>query len=354
MVGGKLIQRTEKEYRAVERDSYSSLAEYCKSRLSYFKKYVMREKEDEEEDKAILTGQLVESLLPGSKSDFDKKFYLSLCPNPPTETMLSFVNALYKHTEAFTVDGKVTKEFEELCRMAYQDSGYKLKLETVLGKFIGTDAELYYRQLRDTKPLGLKVVCQDDLMNSERIANELSTNPTTAFYVNVKTDDRYTVYDQLQIEDFEFDGLPLKLMGDRIIIDHKDKTVQPCDWKVTWTVEEFIREYYLKRFSYLQAAVTDVGLRLTKMSLGYTSEYAILPMKFVVADSINKYEPLIYSLTTVDIENAITGFKMNGRQYPGLQEIIEDVKWAKENNRFRISRKNYLNGGICQIQEAKG
>ncbi len=354
MVAGKLIQRTEKEYRAVERDSYSSLAEFCKSRFSYKKKYIDREQIEEEDDQAILMGHLVESLLPGSVDDFDKKFYLSLCPEPPTGMMLAFVNALYKHTANFTENGEVTKEFGELCKLAYDDSGYKIKFETVVKNFEGSDAELYYRQLRETRPKGLKVVCQDDLANAERIRDELTTNPHTAFYVNLKSDSRYTVYDQLQIEDFDFEGFLLKLMADRVIVDHEEKTVQPVDWKVTWAVENFVREYYLKRFTYLQAIITHLGLSMTQMDLGYDSSYTILPMKFVVADSINLQEPLVYALTQTDLDNAFNGFKQYGKPYPGLEEIITDVRWAKENNNFRISRRNYLNGGVCQIQEAKG
>lgn len=354
MVGGKLVQRTEKEYRALSRDSYSSLATFAKNRLGYYRRYVLGEKEEDEDDKAILIGNLVESLLPGMIGEFDKKFYLSICPSAPTGMMLDFVNALYKHTELNTKDGEVIADFEEIAKKAYSDSGYKLKFETVIEKFRGSDVELYYRQLRDTKPKGLQIVCQQDLENAERVVEELKNNTTTSWYINLVSDDRYIVYDQLQLEDFEIEELPMKMMVDRLIIDTQEKTIQPLDWKITWSVEGFVREYYLKRYTYLQAIIYHMGLMLTGKDLGIDkSEYTILPMKFIVADSGNYSDPLIYELTASDLQDTYNGFTYNGRYYPGLEEIIEELKWAKNNNKFRISKKNYLNGGVCHIQEQR-
>lgn len=354
MIGGQVIKRTEKEYRALGRDSYSSLALYLKDKRKYFSRYVLGEKEEESDDHPILIGNLVELLLPGMKDDFDKKFYLSICPEAPTANMLKFTNALYKYTELSMEDGVVTVSFDEICKKAYEDSGYKISIEKVVENFKKSGADLYYRQLRESRPKGLQIVCAEDLTSAEKIAEELKTNPNTSWFVNLETDDRYTVYNQFQIDDIEIDGLKLKLMIDRLIIDHQGKKVYILDWKVTWSVEGFEREYYLKRYTYLQGIIYYMGVKLTKFNWGFDiNEYYIYPPKFIVADSINYNEPLVYEVTEGALQDAYTGFTKYGKYYPGLEEVIADLQWAKENNKFRISRKNHENKGVCLISEAR-
>ena len=48
MIKGQL--KTEKEYRAVKMDSSSSLKEFSVNRKKYYKKYILGEKDVEEED----------------------------------------------------------------------------------------------------------------------------------------------------------------------------------------------------------------------------------------------------------------------------------------------------------------
>lgn len=347
MIGGKL--KTEKEYRAVQMESYSSLALFAKDRRKYFKKFILGESEEDEDNKAILIGNLAEALLPGREEEFEKKFYMSLCPEAPTGNMLAFVNALYKHTESNTEDGVVTVTFEELCKKAYVDSGYKLALDTVVKKFVGSEAEMYYTQLRETKPKGLTVVCQEDRENADRVVEAWKNSPFTAWYVNLQTDERYEIFDQFPVEGFEIDGVLFKCLVDRLIVDHVEKVIYIIDWKVTWAVEDFVREYYRKRFAYIQAFIYHTGLNMMKGQLGW-EDYTILYPKFIVADSINYMDPLIYETNVVDLENAYNGFKIGGMTYPGVSELIEDLQWAKQNS-FRISRRNFLNQGICQISE---
>jgi hypothetical protein len=49
--------------------------------------------------------------------------------------------------------------------------------------------------------------------------------------------------------------------------------------------------------------------------------------------------------------DAYEGFQHKGRTYPGVKEIIEDLKWTIENDRWNISRNNYLSGGLVNIKK---
>jgi hypothetical protein len=344
--------RTEKEYRKLPVDSSSSLKEFSLDRKKYYKKYVLNEKvEDEDSDsKASITGRIVETLL-FEKEKFDDKFYLSSVTSAPTGNMLLFVDSLYKHTEAAaTEDGTLTRAFEDIAKDAYKDSGYKWSFEKVLEKFSGSSAEIYYQELRNVKSKGLTVVTADDVNNGERVVEELRINEATAPIVNLVSSDRYTVLIQHQIDGYKIDGLEMKSMIDLIIIDHKEKTIYIYDLKCSWSVEGFLREYYLYRRAYIQAYVYYKAGEYLKGQLGL-NDYKVEYPKFIVCDSINYVSPLIYTLNSDDIQDAYMGFFFEGKRYPGVKSIVMDMVWARENNQWRISRKNYLSGGIVNIKE---
>lgn len=348
MIQGKT--KTEKEYRAVGLDSSSSLKEFSIDRRKYYKKYVKNERvEDEEQSKAAIVGQVVETQL-FEKDKFDERFYMSSIAKAPTGLMLEFTEALYRYTKEATNDeGNLTREFKDITLDAYKASGFKQKFETVLGNFIGSDAEIYYKEIKEIRTKGLIVVTTDDVTNADRIVDELRSNETTAPILNLTNSDRYTVLVQYKIEGYKVDGLPLKSMMDLVIIDHKMKTIQVYDLKCSWSVEGFYAEYYLYRRAYIQAYLYKEACKEIK-SREKLEHYTVLEPKFIVCDSINYYSPLIYSLDSDDMEDAYNGFTYKGVKYPGVKDIIIDLKWAKENDKWNISRTNYLNGGIVNIK----
>lgn len=214
MIAGK--SKTEKEYRAVLMDSSSSLKEFSIDRKRYYKKYILNDKIEEEDSKASVIGRVVETLLL-EPEEFDNRFYMSVCLSAPTGIMLDFVEALCKHTLAATdEDGNVSRTFEEMAKDAYVDSGYKITFEAVIGKFQGSDAEIYYNEIRTVKSRGLTVVTTQDVTNAENIVTELRTNSVTADVVNLVNSARYTVHNQFQIEGYEVDRHLFKSMMDKI------------------------------------------------------------------------------------------------------------------------------------------
>jgi hypothetical protein len=80
------------------------------------------------------------------------------------------------------------------------------------------------------------------------------------------------------------------------------------------------------------------------------ADYYVEYPKFIVCDSTNYFNPLIYKLDTDDIQDALIGFEHKGRKYPGVTSLIEDLKWAKENDIWNISRENYLSNGLVNLR----
>jgi hypothetical protein len=250
--------------------------------------------------------------------------------------------------EATAEDGTITRSFEDMCKDAYADAGFKITLDAVLKKFIGSEAEIYYKEIREVRSKKLTVVTTKEIENAEKIVLELRTNPTTAEIVNLVDDKQYSVYNQLQVEGYEVFGHMFKSMMDKMIVDHKSKTVQVYDLKCTWSVENFYSEYYLYRRAYIQGFLYHKAAETWASEMGY-GDYTILLPRFIVCDSTNYSNPLVYVMTQDNMDNALNGFEHNGRPYPGVAQLIEDLKWTLDNDVWNISRENYINNGIVNL-----
>ncbi len=340
----------EKEYRALPQDSSSSLKLFSEDRKKYYKKYIELKPVSEERNQAVIIGNLVDCLLL-EPDEFDNKFHMSTVVKVPTGLMLEFVNSLYKQTIEYTnEDGVLVKDFSDMCKDAYTEAGFKIKFDAVLGKFVGSDAEIYYRELVEVESKGLTVVTLQDVTNAENIVAELKSNFATAEIVNRETCDEWEVFNQFKIENVEIDGLPMKAMIDKIIVNHKEKAIQIYDLKCTFSVENFFDEYYIKRKAYIQAFIYTQILGNSKKYIFGKDGYKMLFPKFIVCDSINYMNPLVYTLDIHDIIDAYEGFEYKGRKYKGVKDIITDLKWAKETGIWNISRENYMNNGQVKLR----
>ena len=287
--------KTEQEYRAIKMDSSSSLKEFAKDRKKYYRKYILGEDVEDDETKAATMGRLVETKLMEPEL-FDDRFFPSVCQSTPTGMMLDFVEALYRHTkEATDEEGMVTRSFDELSQDAYRDSGYKITYDRVIKSFLGSEAEVYYQEIREVRSKGLTVVSVQDVANCEKIVEQLQNDPFIGPIVNQTRTSRYDVYNQYQIEGIEYKGLMLKGMMDKIIIDHEDKTIQAYDLKCTWAVENFYNDYYLYRRGDIQGAVY-YHLIAEHFSELREAGYTIKPIIFIVCDSMGYFSPLLYPM----------------------------------------------------------
>jgi hypothetical protein len=339
--------KTEELYRAVMLDSSSSLKDFSMDRKKYHRKHILNEDVKEKDSIAANLGRLVETML-WEPELFDEKFFMSTCESIPTGLMLEFVECLYQVTlDSTDESGNISRGFKELAEEAYTLSSFKIKFEAVLKKFIGTNAELYYNEIRTVRSRNLTVVDTQQVATAEKIIDKLKTTSYTKDIVNMITSERYTVLDQLQVEDYELDGHQFKSMMDRVIVDHFDKTIQVYDLKCTWNVENFYEEYYLYRRAYIQAY-----LYLQAAKEYFAAEYLdfeVLNPRFLVCDSANYYKPLIFTLSNRDLKEAYLGFNHKGRTYPGVKDLVSSLSWAHTNNIWDMTKQNYNANGIINI-----
>lgn len=343
--------KTEATYRAKMLDSSSSLKDFSFDRKKYFRKYIMNEEVEDKDTAASVMGRIVECLLLEPEL-FDKRFYMSACVSAPTGLGLKFVEALYERTrEATDNNGEVTKSFEEISKLAYVDAGYKLPYEGIVNKFVGSNDEIYYNEIRVVRSNHMDVVTPKDITNAENIVESLKTSFVTSEIVNLVNSTRYSVMNQFQVEGYSVEGHLFKSMMDKMIADHQEKLLWIYDLKCVWAVEDFYREYYLFRRAYIQGYLywkAAISLTLDPKSEYYG--YTVMPPKFIVCDSINYFSPLIYEMSHDDLKDAFLGFEYKKTVYPGVKEIINNLKWALDNSIWNISKNNYLSGGILNIK----
>lgn len=343
---GEKRKLTELEYRELDLLSSSDLRQFVKDRQQFYKEKILGEKKEEEYNRASLIGSLVHCILL-EPQEFDNKYFMSICSSPPTGLMLSFVESLYKHSvESFNEKGEVTEDFEVLTEKAYNDSGFKITKAKVLENFskenkkTGECPKTYYDQLMLAKSKGLEVVCVDDINIAEKIVKQIQEDEFVGPIFAEDSDN------EVKVEGFEVNGLKMKAMIDKIVVNHKARTIQIYDLKVVYDPLEFKKEYWLKKTGYIQGFIYWKALMSGKLDLGFEyDDYEILPPKYIVAHSGCFYNPLIYSMTIDDLDLAYYGFQENSFMYPGVKEITEDIKWALETNNWKISKKDWENLG---------
>ena len=342
---------TEKEYRKLEYNSSSSLKDFSLDRKKYYRKYILGDKIKEEPNKASDMGRLVETLLMEPER-FDDLFFMSSCVEVPGGMLGKFI---WKLSEIVGEEGdKEGFDFEEVARAAYNFSGYKIKFETVLSKLDDPENRIYYEECLKVNHLGMTMVTAQDITNAEQIVESLRNSPHTGTIVTLDSStERFTVHNQFKIEDYVIDGMRLKSMLDKIIIDHKNKTVQIYDLKCTWAVESFYKEYYLYRRAYIQGYLYWKAVQYlanTDTECGFFG-YDVKTPNFIVCDSINYYDPLIYTTTEEDMDDAYNGFTYKYSVYPGVKQIIENLQWAIQQDIWSISKTNWDKGGRLNIKD---
>lgn len=338
---------TEKDYRMLDKVSYSSLKTFDNSRLDFYKEFILKEKVDKKDGDDLIRGMVVECLL-YEPHLFEEKFYVSCVGEIPKEgtNMHKFVKALFKKTKKFSERGVVGKDFQELMVDTYNEVGIKQpKVDKFISEFVESDAMQWYTEMRmeESKPV-ISIQMADA---GERIVKSLKE--CKSFRAITEDVDDQTVQVLYQhIIQYEYCGLEMKSMVDQMIIYHRNKTIQPYDLKCTWNVEDF-ESNYLKNKYYIQAGLYNIALNNWKKEKGI-EEYNVLPMKFIVCHSINSLQPLIYSLSHEDTMKAINGFTHRGKYYRGVHNIANDLAWALKYGIWNISPDNFGNGNQCKLE----
>jgi hypothetical protein len=334
------------DYRRIEVDSFSTLKDFDKDGvIKYWRKYILKEKQDEDKSEALILGDLVDCLI-YSSDEYPIKFVESNTSElvKGKTHMADFAIELWRLTKESSDDeGIMTREFSDIAEEAYNNVKYdyngiavkflKKTFDQVIEDFTGSKEEEWYK----LKRCGKTIINLSLKTKAEKIITRLKQSDATykLFYPDDNSDEEHV--NQLQIE-FELFGLPFKSMPDDVIINHKRKLISPFDLKVSWMINAFEHKYLENRY-HLQAACYDAALRHQYPG------YDVNPINFIVADSSNDYEPVVYELEKEDVEVGYEGFTLNGRQYKGVKQLVKEVLFARENGIWTQRMDDHMNKG---------
>jgi len=313
-----------------------------------------------EEKKHFIIGNGVDIQLTRPIEEFNQKFHISNLQNKPSDTIKSIVNQVYDRVKETYPNIETIQNYNNAILDACNDHNYQpnWKTETRIAKII--EAWEYWEDLKQAE--GKVVLSQEENDLISQIVMSIRTNPTTSKYFETSKD--VEILDQLAIY-FSYCDIDCKALLDRVIVDHKNKTIQPIDFKTMGDQTIYFPKSLRQRRYDIQAAFYMQALFQWCIQQDKYLDYKILNFKFIVESTVNPGNPLVFTCSSelLDIgKNGRQPYKLCDKPYisseyitymkfdeiKGFHQLIEDYKWYMENE-FEKNRKIVESQGEFQL-----
>lgn len=306
----------EPTYRADPSYSYSTIAKFSREGFRKLDSLF-----DKVSSPSLLFGGLVDTLLTGTKDDFNNSYFVATFPKI-SETLEGIVRTVYSKTKG---------EYKKLSDVP-EEIIHKIAIENnyfVADKYAPTRLKniLECSGFYDLLILaGEKTVISREILSSvERCAEELRTNEYTKGYFNAPGAwDDIEIHYQLKFKG-EYEGIPLRCMLDCIIVDHKKKKIILVDLKTSFHYEEDFMASFEQWSYFIQAQLYAYLVEQNIRKDDYFKDFTIENYKFVV---INRFTlaPLVWEFPfTFAITNMVS--KNTGTTYPNWRTIVQDLDY---------------------------
>ena len=334
---------TEKEYRQLPMNSYSSFKDFLFSKIYYYRKYVLKEKmkNDLEFKENVQFGQLVDCLLLEDDS-FEDRYMVSTAVKPSGQMQdfsESFANMVIENTNEF---GTFCGNYETIMDMAYNIAGFKRdKLDTVKKRFL-TDKEGYDYAMELIQKGDKAVITSEDLEYAITLVDYLRNHDYTSVLLNFNGGYQGMSCKRQMKLTGTIDGMDVKMMADFVWFDHETYTIDPYDLKVGENTDNFAYQYLRMKY-YIQNYVYTELLRQN------FPDWEVRPVTFLSVDRYKQNSPILYRTTENHLADAYNGFKVNGREYKGVKDIILDLQWHNETNIWSSTREMHKTKGLVTL-----
>ena len=313
-----------------------------------------------EEKKHFIIGNGVDIQLTRPIEEFNQKFHISNLQNKPSDTIKSIVNQVYDRVKETYPNIETIQNYNNAILDACNDHNYQpnWKTETRIAKII--EAWEYWEDLKQAE--GKVVLSQEENDLISQIVMSIRTNPTTSKYFETSKD--VEILDQLAIY-FSYCDIDCKALLDRVIVDHKNKTIQPIDFKTMGDQTLYFPKSLRQRRYDIQAAFYTQAIFQWCIMQDKYLDYKILNFKFIVESTINPGNPLVFTCSSelLDIgKNGRQPYKLCDKPYisteyitymkfdeiKGFHQLIEDYKWYMEKG-FETKREIVESQGEFQL-----
>tara|TARA_R110000796_G_scaffold236214_1_gene355489 strand:- start:71393 stop:72766 length:1374 start_codon:yes stop_codon:yes gene_type:complete len=280
-------------------------------------------------------------------NNFDDKYYVSDVNIKLTSMENKFIESILVETEGMLNEESLNKDaFVDICKEIIEENNYfatDRKSKSTSDEKIQERIDNVKVILLDRLKAGNKQIITPSLyIDINDMANKLKQDKIVSIYFDNSKMEEYQNLNQITLV-FEFKNIKFKGVVDNIHIDHRSKTIQVNDLKFTsMSNKEFIKSFFKYRYD-IQGCIYTLGLQHYIEENLELQDYTILEPSFII---VNKQEkPMLYRLKCSDLYSTFYGFRNAfGRTVDGIVQIVEDIQYHIENDRFEFSREYYSHG----------
>jgi hypothetical protein len=290
------------------------------------------EDDTDEPKETTMIGDAVDLILTQSSDAFYDAFYTTDVEKPGA-MMGVFVWQLF-----------INRDSSDAEQIAYEKSGFKIKLDKVRERF-EKEGKYYYEALLESN--GKTVITSAQKSKIEAIVESLKNNEFTSKWINGS--DELEVHKQVVVE-FEYQGHKCKGLLDLVVVNKKTGIVYPIDLKTSSSPTNFWMNMFWKFRYDLQAAFYTYGIKASGLveKLGGTELH---PFRFIVENQDHPGSPLIYQVSKEVLWIGQNGGEFNGRKYEGFAQAINRYEWHTMNDLWQYPMQDYMTNGVRIIEE---
>lgn len=300
-------QVPESEYRADPAISYSTMAKYAREGFSKLSSLF-----DRVDTPSLTNGSAVDAIITGGQEEFDSRFFVADIGDVTDAVMkvCQYIKNNLPENTTISLNGITNDAIIEATNIV----GYQLnwKPET-RAKVIREKGERYFDMLILSE--GKTVISNDDYAKVLAQVEALKTSDATRWYFQDDNpfDDVERLY-QLKFKG-EYNGIPMRVMMDEVIVDHKNKTIIPIDLKTMYPPEWEFPESFIKWRYDIESQTYVYCLKYNMLQDEYFKDFKVLNYRFVVVNK-DTLTPLVWefknTFSDVDLvlgDNILTNWR---------------------------------------------
>lgn len=184
-----------------------------------------------------------------------------------------------------------------------------------------------YADYYNAKHDGKKIVSKKDWDDAAQIRDIFHSHPLLKeLFGTESTSDIEYIYQAKYVVKYRTDDgkdIKVKIMPDLLVVNHKEKTIQPVDLKTSAAPAWNFKENFLKyRYDYQAAMYTDVLNVIKNKAEGY-ADYSVLP--FIFTDiSRSDMTPVAWVYDPND-ESQVMGLAFGNYQYKNYRQTLNEI-----------------------------
>ena len=325
------------DYQTISALNQSTLKQILISPKAYIKAKERQLSKVQSSEQHFIFGSVVDMMLTESKEDFDKKYAVIPDDTGVSEVVAKIIKGIYDDV-SYLVEEKILEDYKseilEYCK--YEQYQPRWKDETRVNKIIEQGAK-YFDILKESGTRS--IITETEYAKAINCVMALRTDKYTSKYCQKKSNNPDIEIIDKHVIVFDYQGLEFKGELDRVIVNHKDKTITPIDFKTTSkSVLNFEKSFWHFRYDF-QAAVYTLGLSLDKsekFEKYYKDGYSFKPMLYIVVETFLNNPPMVFEISKTAINTGLYGNvdkvpKIN-ENLEGFQKAIKRFKYATEND----------------------